>query len=189
MNNSNYLLSLKDHFKKFLCCFLIGMAFTTNALGDNKLKLAPFKEEALQVAVSIHINNIYSINTVDETYQLDGYIVYRWKDERMKFTPDSIRKEPKVYINDCAKELILEKLWIPKCEFINVQGEEECPNMRIEISSDGGILFTERFFGTFITNMNFEKFPFDSQSFKIIVEPWGFNKEQVMLVSPQLFPE
>lgn len=137
------------YFAKLLLCLLIVFRSTDVFSVNDNLKCSPTEEEPLRVSVSIHINNIYNINTLHETYQVDGYLVYKWLDERMKFTPDCILKDPQIYINDRARAIITEKLWFPCCEFINVQGSRASPNIRIEISSDGNILYTERFFGIF----------------------------------------
>jgi hypothetical protein len=158
------------------------------SVNDN-LKYSPANDESLQVSVNIHINNIYNINTVNETYQVDGYLIYKWLDERMRFTPDSILEDPQIYINDRARTLITKKIWFPSCEFVNVQGSKASPNIRIEISSDGNILYAERFFETFFSNMNFRSFPFDNQYFNIVIETWGYNNKKVVLVNPQLFPK
>ena len=175
---------------KSLINFLLGLLICFPALAfDKGAPTPPPGNGPVGLSVSIHINNIYNINTVHETYQIDGYLVYRWKDERMGYTPDSVGSGPRIYINDKARELIATKLWFPTCEFINVQGSRESPNIRIEISPDGNILYTERFFETFIANMNYKSFPFDTQSFNIIMEPWGYNNKGIVFTQHQLFPK
>lgn len=37
--------------------------------------------------------------------------------------------------------------------------------------------------------MNFRSFPFDKQTFNIVMEPWGYNNRKVVLVNPQLLPK
>jgi len=70
--------------------------------------------------------------------------------------------------------------WFPAFELINIQGEREVPNKSIEISSEGKVTYYERFFGTFDTNMDFKKFPFDEQNFKIEIEPFSYDTLQVI---------
>lgn len=182
-------VSFSRYIPHLLLCFLIVcnslFAFPVN---DN-VKYIPTDDEPLEVSVTIHISNIYDINTVNETYKIDGYLVYRWLDERMKFMLDSLKDDPQVYINDRARTFIEEQLWFPSCELINVQGSRSNTNIRVEVNSDGNIMYTERFFETFFSNMNFRSFPFDNQYFNIVMEPWGYNNRKVVLVNPQLFPK
>ena len=93
----------------------------------------------LEVTVNLSINKIYNINSVDETYQIDGYLLYSWKNERaISYLKDSLATSI-VFENDKARELINGKLWIPAFELINVQGSREVPTIRIAISADGKI--------------------------------------------------
>ena len=134
----------------------------------------------LLVSVHLHVNKIYNINSIDETYQVDGYLEYNWIDSRLK---DSLTG---VYENAQVDELINTKLWFPAFELINVQGDKEVPNKSVEISSDGNVNYYERFFGTFDTNMDFRKFPFDNQSFKIEIEPFSYDTAELVFTNSDI---
>ena len=167
-----------------LVCFpAIGYA------SEAKHIIPPDSLHPIELSISLHINNIYNINTLHETYQVDGYLVYTWFDSRMKFDPETAICDPEIYINERASDLISNSIWFPSCEFVNVQGSRTSPNIRIEIYSNGKILYTERFFETFIANMNYKSFPFDTQFFNIIVEPWGYNNQKIVLANPKLYPK
>lgn len=42
------------------------------------------KDAPLEVAVSIHLNKIYDINSVNQTYMIDGYLVLSWHDSKLE---------------------------------------------------------------------------------------------------------
>lgn len=153
---------------------------------DGYLTLPP--NLPVKINVDLIICKIYNINTVDETYQIDGYLTYKWNDERLK---DRIFKNGDTiagqYENDRAKEIITQEIWFPICEFINVQGIAEIPNMEIKIDPTGKITYYERFFGTFSSNMDYRKFPFDSQSFFVKIEPFSYHKKEVVFFDPVSF--
>lgn len=47
-------------------------------------------KKPLEVSVNLRINKIYNINSVNETYQIDGYFMYSWKNENaLSFLKDS----------------------------------------------------------------------------------------------------
>jgi hypothetical protein len=163
------------------------LLFVSKAFSINDNQTSPTTNGPVQVSVDLHINKIYNINTVDETYQIDGYLEYSWVDERLKFNDEDSVSRPRIYENDKAKELINTEIWFPAFELINVQGESEIPNLSIEIHPNGKVIYDERFFGTFSTYMNFRDFPFDSQQFIIQIEAFSYNKKQLIFTDPQIF--
>jgi len=161
--------------------------FGINAFSSNEHQTPPPVNTPLEVSVDLHINKIYNINTVDETYQIDGYLEYSWIDERMKST-DTLSKI-RVYENNKVSEILDSKLWIPAFELINIQGSKETPNISLEIYPNGKIVYEERFFGTFSSYMNFRNFPFDSQSFSIQIEAFSYDNRQLVFTKPEMFLE
>lgn len=70
-----------------------------------------------------------------------------------------------------------------------MQGSRERPNISIEIYSDGTIEYEERFFATCSTDMDFKKFPFDSQTYQVIVESFSYGSGKIVFKNPKLFLE
>lgn len=172
-------------FKVSLVLFFL--FFNLKSSSENESLIFPPENLPVEITVFLHINKIYNINTVDETYQVDGYLEYSWVDERLKFLDEDSAAGPRIYENDRARELIKTKIWFPAFELINVQGKVETPNMSLEIHPDGRIIYDERFFGTFGTPMNFRNFPFDSQSFNIQIEAFSYSNRQLVFTNPEMF--
>lgn len=146
----------------------------------------PKVNSPLEVDVELRINKIYNINSVNETYQIDGYLVFSWYDEctlPLAITPC---REAVIYENERARELLKTDLLVPAFELINVQGSRETPNIRIEIFPDGKIEYEERFFDTFSAYMDYEKFPFDSQSYLIGIEAFSYNEKELVFKQRRL---
>ncbi|MFM2481786.1 gamma-aminobutyric-acid receptor subunit beta [Celerinatantimonas sp. YJH-8] len=139
------------------------------------------------VDTSISINKIYGVNTVDQTYQIDGYLVTSWKlDQPSAFFP---AQGEKICENSCVDTLIKSGLWVPAFEFINIIGKRQTANKRLVLTAAGGVIYNERFSGTFTTAMDFRKFPFDQQSFDIIMEPFSYEKSQLSFRHVSVFLE
>ncbi|MBC8755246.1 hypothetical protein H2O64_11215 [Kordia sp. YSTF-M3] len=160
-----------------------------SVVGQQQHQNISTETKPLEVSVNLRINKIYNINSVQETYQIDGYFMYTWKNERaISYLKDSLANSI-IFENDKAREIINGKLWIPAFELINVQGSRERPNIRIEIYSDGTVEYEERFFATCSTNMDFTKFPFDTQVYKIEVEAFSYGSKKITFKNPKLFLE
>ncbi|WP_299211579.1 hypothetical protein [uncultured Aquimarina sp.] len=144
---------------------------------------------ALEVSVTLRINKIYNINSVNETYQIDGYLLYSWMDEDAPFKPKDSMTQSIIYENARARELMQNELWVPAFELINVQGSEETPNISIEIYDNGRIEYEQRFFGTFSSDMDYVKFPFDSQQYFVKIEPFSYSSRHIVFTNPKLFLE
>lgn len=81
----NFYNSIKtnNHHKIFTIIFVLICSLKT--LSANQKLISPPANLPVEVSVDLYINKIYNINTVDETYQIDGYLEYSWVDERLKF--------------------------------------------------------------------------------------------------------
>ncbi len=198
-NNENHNLTKKKilYFNSFPKTQIVNVAslivfmlfFSFSAFSENKNLIFPPENLPVEISVDLYINKIYNINTVDETYQIDGYLEYSWVDERLKQSGTDSISGPRLYENDRAREFINTKIWFPTIEIMNVQGEIEKPGISIEIHPDGTIIYDERFFGTFSTYMNFRNFPFDTQNFKVRVEAFSYDNNYLVFTNPTLFFE
>lgn len=159
-------------FKVLLSVF--SLLFVLQAFPGNTNFTPPPDSIPLHVNILLHVNKIYDINTIDETYKIDGYLEYSWFDSRLTDTLTG------VYENEQVDELMNKAFWFPAFEIINIQGEKEVPNKSVEISSGGKVSYYERFFGTFDTYMDFKKFPFDDQHFKIEIEAFSYDTTKVV---------
>ena len=135
------------------------------------------------VDVTLNINKIYNIDSVNQTYEIDGYLVLVWTDERLAFVPDADGQRQRTYENDAALDEMGPAIWWPSIEFINVVGERDVPSRRLVVNSDGRIVYNERFYGTFTSEMDFRRFPFDTQDFVVQIESFSYDASEVEFVA------
>lgn len=141
----------------------------------------------VEVALTIVITKIYGIDTIDETYKIDGYLMANWLDPRLVFDSQEGQSRQLLYENDIASEELGTGIWWPTLEFINIIGEPTLPNKRVIIDENGTVSYNERFVGTFTSDMDFRKFPFDTQYFRIQIESFSYDINEVFFVKPRVF--
>lgn len=138
----------------------------------------PQENLPIEVRLTLHINKIYDIQPIDETYSIDAYLTADWIDPRASnLIPEY---EEKIVIENNLVDDIHETLWIPTFELINITGPQEVSNKRIFIHKNGKIVYTERFKAVMHSEMNFRKFPFDTQQLNLIIEPFAHSSAQMV---------
>ncbi len=136
----------------------------------------PPEAKPVKVNINIQVNKLYNINSLDETYQIDGYLVASWQ-------YSSGPKEQILYENQLADRMIGTEIWVPAFEFINVVENRHIGNKQVLITEKGEVLYNERFNATFTIPMDFRVFPFDKQKFSIQLETFSYEKGQVVFTT------
>ena len=164
-------------------CFLflsnLIMLQTTTAKLENQEanNLAKENTNPLEITVKIQINKIYGINTADETYIVDGYLVASWMNPEVK-----AHLRNTIYENALADEKIGKEIWVPAFEFINVVGNRSLANKQLIIDENGQTTYNERFNAVFTTQMDFKTFPFDKQNFVIQLEAFSYDNTKIIFL-------
>jgi hypothetical protein len=120
--------------------------------------------QTLDVGVSLHILNISSIDEVDEQFTVDGYLLARWIDPRLVFTP--------VSPVDLVHRPQTGEIWIPLLEMINGAAPRERYDAVALVSPDGKVNYAERFRVVLSARFALRRFPFDKQVLPIIIHPF-----------------
>ncbi len=87
------------------------------------------------------------------------------------------------YFNDQADELLAKEIWWPVPEFTNLIGNREIVNNEVYIKRNGDVSVYEHFVGTFTSDMDFRKYPFDTQEFKIVIESFTYDENKLKFMS------
>ena len=131
----------------------------------------------IEIRLSLNINKIYDIRPVDESFNVDAYLAANWMDVRAgKFVPEH---DTYITLEDSHVDEWHGKVWIPSLEVINILGPKEISNKRLIIYKDGRVFYNERFNATLQSQMNFRKFPFDTQNLQIIIEPFSYAASRI----------
>lgn len=165
----------------YLILFFLISTYSAEARLSKKQK----STNPLVVSVSIHLNKIYDINSVNKTYMIDAYLVLSWHDASV---PDWIHRNNEtniIYENEKFPETIM----VPSFEFINILGNREIINKQLIVNPDNTLIYNERFHGRFTSEMDFHKYPNDKQCFTIQIESFSMEKKDLVFINPQLFPK
>ncbi len=140
----------------------------------------------VEVEVLVRINKTYNVNTLDETYVIDGYVELEWTDPRLAFEPAPGAPDAISYQNALAEEAMGHEVWTPVIEFINVVGVPEIPNQEILVQRSGEVRHAFRFLGTFASEMDFRRYPFDTQTFRLQIESFVYERARLEFVNPDV---
>ncbi len=128
------------------------------------LALPPSNGEPLKVGVGLHILNIASIDEVNEQFVVDGYLLARWVDLRLAYTPTGPQDQERLYQKD--------QIWVPYFEMVNAVTPRDRYDISIRVKPSGWVDYVERFHATLSSKFALRRFPFDSQSLLIIIHPF-----------------
>lgn len=164
---------------------LISMIVYGQDVRDLGNKSLPKTDGPLPVSVAIDINKIYNVNTIDQSYEIDGYLMMSWEDSRLS----NVSKEKSdIYWNSEAVELMEKNIWSPAYEFINMLEKEDGADLMIVVKPSGQVIYYERFKAKFHGDMDFKKFPYDNQNFDVLIESFIYSNEEVVFTNLALFP-
>ncbi|MBP2858529.1 gamma-aminobutyric-acid receptor subunit beta [Dickeya oryzae] len=165
-------------------CIAAGCLFWGGTVWAAEVDNAP-DTQPVDVSVSIFINKIYGVNTLDQTYKVDGDLVAQWTDKPRKTPGD----KPLIVENSQVEWWIKNGLWVPALEFINVVGSPDTGNKCLILFPDGRVIYNARFLGAFSNDMDFRQFPFDHQQFVLELEPFSYNNQQLRFSSIKVYTE
>ena len=132
-------------------------------LSSDALLTAPMQGKPVDVAVGLHVINIASIDEVLEQFEIDGYVVARWKDPRLTYTPSG---------PDEKREYQRGQVWIPYLEMVNGVTPHDRYDVSVFGDPDGTINYVERFHALLSSKFQLRRFPFDSQELLVIIHPF-----------------
>jgi Neurotransmitter-gated ion-channel ligand binding domain/Neurotransmitter-gated ion-channel transmembrane region len=150
-------------------------AETPVPVGEQNEMLRPPNHDGKPVAVSIaiHVINLADIDEVSERFNLMFYLLARWQDPRLAFSPRDPAERFHVFMP--------KQIWHPRLEFINELGSHSTGDASVRVSPNGNVLYMERANGEFSTRFRLRRFPFDRQALQVIIHPFIGQALGVML--------
>jgi Neurotransmitter-gated ion-channel ligand binding domain/Neurotransmitter-gated ion-channel transmembrane region len=130
------------------------------------------------VEVGFDLISISKINELDETFDIDGFLYLRWKDEPLAASaPGSAG----------PREMRLSDVWWLGVAIFNARNDRTINHARVLVWPDGRVLYRERFGATVISDMDLRRFPLDKQILQVDVGSFGYDNNRVRLgVGPDL---
>lgn len=126
--------------------------------------------EVRDVEVKVHLIDINSIDSVNQSFVADLTLVIRWHDPALRHAgPDSMSKD-------------LDDIWYPRTLILNQQQLVRSFPRSVEVQPDGWVIYRQRVWGSFSQPLELRQFPFDTQRLQINLGNIGFGSRAVQLL-------
>ncbi|CAL8395144.1 unnamed protein product [Arctogadus glacialis] len=133
---------------------------------------------AVPVGVDVQVESLDSISEVDMDFTMTLYLRHYWKDERLSF-PSSTNKSM------TFDGRLVKKIWVPDVFFVHSKRsfihDTTTENIMLRVFPDGHVLYSLRVTVTAACNMDFSRFPLDSQTCTLELESYAYTDEDLML--------
>ena len=131
-----------------------------------------------QVDIGLYVIDISNVNSVENTYRLEGLIDLVWCDRRLG--DNSEAQQNQIYLEEDAEEKI-GRIWWPSVTFTNEVGEYFRKNEELIIFANGTVQYREKFSVELKSFFDLTKFPFDEQTLKVEIESFAWDEDSVKL--------
>nr|XP_034965291.1 gamma-aminobutyric acid receptor subunit rho-2 isoform X3 [Zootoca vivipara] len=141
---------------------------------DHDFTMRPaFGGPAIPVGVDVQVESLDSISEVDMDFTMTLYLRHYWKDERLSF-PSHTNKSM------TFDGRLVKKIWVPDVFFVHSKRsfihDTTTDNIMLRVFPDGHVLYSMRITVTAMCNMDFSRFPLDSQTCTLELESCWYNR-------------
>ncbi|KAM4692721.1 gamma-aminobutyric acid receptor subunit rho-2-like [Discoglossus pictus] len=137
-----------------------------------------FGGPAIPVGVDVQVESLDSISEVDMDFTMTLYLRHYWKDERLSF-PSTTNKSM------TFDSRLVKKIWVPDVFFVHSKRsfihDTTTDNIMLRVYPDGHVLYSMRITVTAMCNMDFSRFPLDTQTCTLELESYAYTDEDLML--------
>ncbi len=142
----------------------------------------PPGESPVPVHVGIYVIDITNIDETRNTFDVELEVQVRWTDTRMAFDPEAAGTDRRVHVGPEANKFF-DGIWTAQIVLANPVGQMGTGARKVTVHSDGRIEISAQINSTVRTNLDYRRFPFDSQVLPIILESFAWNNSVVELVT------
>jgi hypothetical protein len=131
----------------------------------------------IEISVGFYLIDFARISGREETFELQGYLTASWVDPNLALGSGEHKGERRFRPDD---------LWTPNYEFTNSDDQVKIQNEAALVVDDNGRITQRlRFAGKFSWPMDLQRFPFDTQTLTVYVEPFEREEKDVKFVVNQ----
>ncbi|XP_043998535.1 gamma-aminobutyric acid receptor subunit rho-2a [Gambusia affinis] len=146
---------------------------------DHDFTMRPaFGGPAIPVGVDVQVESLDSISEVDMDFTMTLYLRHYWKDERLSFSSSTNKSMT-------FDGRLVKKIWVPDVFFVHSKRsfihDTTTDNIMLRVFPDGHVLYSLRVTVTAACNMDFSRFPLDSQTCSLELESYAYTDEDLML--------
>lgn len=125
------------------------------------------KNGPTRINIGLYIIDIEDIDNKNQSFTADVVVRLKWKDERLAGINGPIP---------------LNSIWNPNIHIYNLRKVEAHFPKVVKVSNDGWVQYTQRYYTTLSSPLDFTEFPFDKQRLPISLLAFGFTPDQVEMV-------
>ncbi|XP_004605719.2 gamma-aminobutyric acid receptor subunit rho-1 [Sorex araneus] len=137
-----------------------------------------FGGPAVPVGVDVQVESLDSISEVDMDFTMTLYLRHYWKDERLAFPSSS-------NLSMTFDGRLVKKIWVPDMFFVHSKRsfihDTTTDNVMLRVQPDGTVLYSLRVTVTAMCNMDFSRFPLDTQTCSLEIESYAYTEDDLML--------
>eukprot|EP00066_Takifugu_rubripes_P027643 XP_011616909.1 PREDICTED: gamma-aminobutyric acid receptor subunit rho-2 [Takifugu rubripes] len=146
---------------------------------DHDFTMRPaFGGPAIPVGVDVQVESLDSISEVDMDFTMTLYLRHYWKDERLSFRSSTNKSMT-------FDGRLVKKIWVPDVFFVHSKRsfihDTTTDNIMLRVFPDGHVLYSLRVTVTAACNMDFSRFPLDTQTCTLELESYAYTDEDLML--------
>ncbi|XP_019393287.1 PREDICTED: gamma-aminobutyric acid receptor subunit rho-1 [Crocodylus porosus] len=148
-------------------------------IDDHDFSMRPgFGGPAIPVGIDVQVESLDSISEVDMDFTMTLYLRHYWKDERLSFP--STNNQSMTFDGRLVK-----KIWVPDMFFVHSKRsfihDTTTDNVMLRVQPDGKVLYSLRVTVTAMCNMDFSRFPLDTQTCSLEIESYAYTEDDLML--------
>jgi Neurotransmitter-gated ion-channel ligand binding domain/Neurotransmitter-gated ion-channel transmembrane region len=127
-----------------------------------------------QVSTETWVVDIISVDSAQQTFTADIAVVLHWKDPRLAHTTAGLAHYE------------LDQIWHPRVVIVNETNTvtRRLPES-VEVTSDGTVVYRQRYVGPFTQPLHLQSFPFDKQTFRVHLIAVRYTPNEVHFVPDQ----
>uniref|UniRef100_A0A8C5V0K9 Gamma-aminobutyric acid receptor subunit rho-1 n=2 Tax=Microcebus murinus TaxID=30608 RepID=A0A8C5V0K9_MICMU len=137
-----------------------------------------FGGPAIPVGVDVQVESLDSISEVDMDFTMTLYLRHYWKDERLSFPSTN-------NLSMTFDGRLVKKIWVPDMFFVHSKRsfihDTTTDNVMLRVQPDGKVLYSLRVTVTAMCNMDFSRFPLDTQTCSLEIESYAYTEDDLML--------
>jgi len=123
------------------------------------------------VRVTVSVLDLDSVDSMEQSFVANVYYEARWRDAHLAHGGPGERAMP------------LSSVWHPRLQFLNEQRVIQTLPEVVEVSPDGEVVYRQRVWGPFSQPLDVENFPFDEQTFDLLLVSAGFEIDELRLIA------
>jgi len=126
-----------------------------------------------KVDVLIYLFDVYSIDDVEQQFNVDLFLKAEWQDRRLAL-PEAQRQGK-------IRQFSLDEIWLPRTLMLNDRNLEARLPLVAQVDDEGRVSLGQRLFGTASADLQFRDFPMETQYLPLDLISYGYKPEELDL--------